>query len=427
MNSPLPYPALAHARSLPSGFLWGASSSAHQTEGNNSNSNWWHLEQAPHSPLREASGAAVDSYRRYPEDMRLLAEAGLTAYRFSIEWARIEPRPGEFDLGELDHYRNMIVTARGLGLTPVVTLHHFTSPLWFTQRGGWRAPGAVADLTRYAEAASGILSDVEWICTINEPNMVALAADLFSRQPDGTNPALDERSVSAHALPRPDDEVSKIMAEAHVAAKAVLHERTSAKVGWTVSNQAFESAPEHADVLAEVQWAWEDRFLEVARDDDFVGVQAYTTRTIGPDGPVPHEPDPSNTLTGWPNRPDALGQAIRHTWAVTRGTPVLVTENGIATADDDERVVYMSKALEGLADAVEAGAQVLGYLHWSALDNYEWGDWGPTFGLIGVDRATFARTPRPSLAWLGEVARRHSRGSAAVTEPTGGAPETLAH
>ncbi|MET0798343.1 MAG: family 1 glycosylhydrolase, partial [Rhodococcus sp. (in: high G+C Gram-positive bacteria)] len=127
---------------FPHGFLWGAATSAHQTEGDNTNSNWWHLETAANSPFKERSGRGVDAYHRYREDMRLLADAGLDSYRFSIEWARIEPRPGEFSAEALVHYRDMIETAFEFGITPVVTLHHFTNPLWFSQCGGWTAPDA---------------------------------------------------------------------------------------------------------------------------------------------------------------------------------------------------------------------------------------------------------------------------------------------
>ncbi|TMR91077.1 family 1 glycosylhydrolase, partial [Nonomuraea basaltis] len=132
----------------------------------------------------------------------------------------------------------------------------------------------------------------------------------------------------------------------------------------------------------------------------------------------PYAPDPAHTLTGWPNRPDALGMAIRNTWEVTGGTPILVTENGIATADDAERVAYIIEALRGLNAAAASGIDVRGYLYWSALDNYEWGEWGPTFGLISVDRATFARTPRRSLAWLGRMAREQRRRAVATTPNT---------
>lgn len=396
-------------RHLPSGFLWGAATSAHQTEGNNTNSNWWHLENSPTSPFAEPSGAGVDSFHRYPEDMRLLAEAGLDAYRFSIEWARIEPRPGEFSTEALRHYRSMISTARELGLTPVVTLHHFTTPMWFSQRGGWAAPDAAARFASYAAKAAEILGDVEWICTINEPNMIALLAEMPKKleAASAQTGALDDRAIAGFALPAPSDEVTQVLIDAHRSAFEVLRARTDARLGWTVSGQAFEAEPGSEEILAVLKHSWEDRYLEVARDDDFIGVQSYTTRRIGPDGLIPYSVEEQLTMTGWPNRPDAVGASIRNAWDRSGHTDVLVTENGIATADEAERVAYMEGALDAVDAAVADGIDVRGYLHWSALDNYEWGEWGPTFGLIAVDRGTFARSPRPSLAWLGGVAREH--------------------
>ena len=213
----------------------------------------------------------------------------------------------------------------------------------------------------------------------------------------------ERRRIAAH-LPVPRPEYGHRFVEVHHAVRDVLRERTDAKVGWTVANPALTAAPEHADTLRAVRYDQEDLYLEGARGDDFVGVQAYSSQTVDAHGIVPHPEHPENTLTGAAYRPDALGIALRHAWEVT-GLPLLVTENGIATADDDRRVAYTREALGHLLGAVRDGVDVRGYLHWSLLDNYEWGHGEPTFGLVAVDRATFVRTPKPSLAWLGEVAR----------------------
>jgi len=392
--------------STSSSFLWGAATSPHQTEGANTNSDWWYLENDPHSFVSEISGDAVDSYHRFPEDMRLLADAGLTAYRFGIEWARIEPAPGSFDREQLEHYRDMIETALGLGLTPVVTLHHFTSPAWFAAQGGWRHPDAVDLFARYVEKATEILDGVEWVCTLNEPNVMASMIALMS--PASAEPTADTEQVDAVtslSLPIPDGDIAEILARAHRRAVQIVHEHTSAKAGWTVAGQQLVATPGNEELFDSIRWQWEDRFLEVSRGDDFVGIQAYTSQLVDENGVVPHPPHPDNTLSGWAYRPDALEMALRHAWEVTGGTPMLVTENGIAAADDEVRIRYTDAALQGLDRAVADGLDVRGYLHWSALDNYEWGHWGPTFGLIGVDRTTFERHPRPSLAWLGARAR----------------------
>ncbi|RZU66656.1 beta-glucosidase [Microterricola gilva] len=382
---------------LHDGFLWGASTSGHQVEGGNVSSDWWRHEGSGMFP--ELSGDAVDHYHRYPEDMRLLADAGLTAYRFGIEWARIEPERGQISNAQLQHYRRMIDTAIHSGLTPVVTLHHFTSPYWFTEAGGWNADDALDRWASYVEAVIPILDGVEWVCTINEPNILALMSTFLSTPVAEAGPTMAQQGPVI-----PSVDVGQRLGEAHRVARDILRRGTSAKVGWTVAQQAFTATAGNDEVFERTVWAWEDLYLEVSRDDDFVGVQAYTSQAVDANGPVPHPASPDNTLTGWAYRPDALGMALRHAHGVT-GKPLLVTENGIATADDARRIDYTREALRHLITAVEDGIDVRGYLHWSALDNYEWGHWGPTFGLIAVDRQTFERHPKPSLAWLGQLAR----------------------
>jgi beta-glucosidase len=382
-------------------FLWGASTSPHQIEGNNLNSDWWRMEHQSQGHL-ELSGDALDSYHRYGEDMRLLADAGLNAYRFGIEWARVEPEPGEFSRAELAHYRRMIDTARGLGLEPVITLHHFSSPGWFADEGGWTSPTAVDRFSRYVERTCTILHDVNWVVTINEPNILALMSGMTAAVAEG----VDINLGAGMRMPSPSVEIGEALVRAHRAAVAVVREHTSAKVGWTVAQQALVPAPGSEKLHAELRWAWEDLYHHGARGDDFLGVQSYTSQLVDKDGIVPAPESPDNTLTGWAYRPDALGIALRHAWEATEGAiPLLVTENGIATTDDTRRIAYTTEALGHLYDAVAEGIDVRGYLHWSALDNFEWGHWAPTFGLIAVDRETFERTPKPSLAWLGEVAR----------------------
>lgn len=390
-----------------SGFLWGASTAPHQVEGNNLNSDWWVYEQR--MPYFTTSGDAVDSYHRYEEDMRLLAEAGLNAYRFGIEWARVEPLPGQFSLVELAHYRRMIDTAVRHGLTPVVTLHHFSSPRWFIEEGGWLGDTAIDRFTAYVTRVCDILDGVEWVCTINEPNMFAFMIYMAAAINADAVPPMDTPTVQpdgGFVLPRPTPEATTRLIEAHHAARAIVRERTSAAVGWTIANQAlYAAAPEYQQNLHEERHVREDVFLEASRGDDFIGVQAYSTQAVDGNGLVPHPPHPDNTLVGTAYRPDALGIAVRHAAEVTGGVPILVTENGIATADDTRRIQYTTEALTGLFSAVADGIDVRGYLHWSALDNFEWGHWEPTFGLIAVDRTTFERIPKPSLAWLGNVAR----------------------
>lgn len=394
-------------------FLWGASSSPHQIEGNNLASDWWKSEGT--MPGMEPSGDAVDSYHRYREDMQLLADAGLDSYRFGIEWARIEPRAGHVSRAELAHYRRMIDTALELGLTPVITLNHFTIPLWFAEEGGWGGDTAFDRWRSYIDTVVPILTGVEWIITFNEPNMLSMmikAQQMFNsgQMGDWVSPTVEDDTDISHSvsLPDPDAEMGRRLTELHRAVRDTIRERTGAKVGWSIACQAFTATPGNEEKLTAVRYVWEDLYLEASREDDFVGVQSYSSQAVNENGLVPHPPHPDNTLTGTAYRPDALGMAVRHA-AVVAGVPILVTENGIATADDTRRIAYTEGALSGLAEAVAIGIDVRGYLHWSILDNYEWGHWGPTFGLIAVDRTTFKRTPKPSLAWLGQRAAAHRR------------------
>jgi beta-glucosidase len=395
---------------LPDAFLWGAATAPHQIEGNNLNSDFWASEQLV--PGMERSGDACDSYHRYDEDMRLLAESGLNSYRFGIEWARIEPLPGHVSRAELAHYRRMIDTALGYGLTPVVTLHHFTNPRWFAEEGGWTGERAIERFRAYVEAATGILGGVEWVCTMNEPNMLALMVTMarFAADPEARKAWQSPTTEGGPrpVLPDPDPEVGRRLVEAHHAVRDLVRERTGARVGWTVANQALVARPGAEQKLAELSHVREDLYLEAARDDDFVGVQSYSSQWVGVDGIEPHPPHPDNTLVGTAYRPDALGIALRHTHEVTAGIPILVTENGMATDDDTRRIAYTAEALRHLGAAVADGVDIRGYLHWSLLDNYEWGHWAPTFGLVAVDRETFERRPKPSLAWLGEVAKHNA-------------------
>ncbi|QHO90351.1 beta-glucosidase [Actinomyces sp. 432] len=410
-------------------FIWGASTAAHQVEGDNIASDFWAVEHSPAGLLPEKSGSACDSFHRYREDIRLAAAGGLKAYRFSIEWARIEPADGDFSRAALLHYRDMIDACHEYGLEPIITLHHFTCPLWFTLGGGIQRADAADRFAAYVRQVSEILHDVRWIITINEPNILNLMSGLTAvigenpgteRAPAGGVAAgnaehgADDVEAAAPteqmaALPAPSLELAPKLIAMHAAARAVLRQTVpQAQVGWAIAAQAFTSTPGNDEAFERVFHQWEGVYLDATGEDDFIGVQAYTSQPVDASGPVPHPDSPENTLTGWAYRPDALGINLRRYWE-RYGKPLLVTENGIATSDDARRIAYTTEALRGLIAAVADGADVRGYCHWSLLDNYEWGRWEPTFGLIAVDRERdFARMPKPSLAWLGRIAAKNA-------------------
>ncbi|MEW9552571.1 glycoside hydrolase family 1 protein [Nonomuraea sp. NPDC050783] len=388
--------ATTQPAAFPDGFLWGASTAAHQVEGNNVASDFWQAENDGSWGLADRSGDACDSFHRWPEDLDIARDLGLNAYRFSIEWARVVPAPGHPSPAMLAHYRRMIEGCEERGLTPVVTLHHFTNPAWLTAEGGWTSDGAIAHFAEYVRAVLPILDGVRWVCTINEPNMVAFMA---ARRKQGLGDG-------SPFLSPPDPGVTAALVRAHAQARELLAAVPGVRSGWTVANQNVQDHGAGPDRTAEVSYLIDDQYLDVAKGDDFVGVQAYSRLRVGESGIVLPGPDDRRTMTGWEYYPAALEDAIRHTAArLGASTPLLVTENGIATSDDDERIAYTGEAVTGLARALADGIDVRGYLHWSLLDNYEWGSWEPTFGLVAVDRTTFRRTVKPSARWFGQLVR----------------------
>lgn len=407
---------LARATTFPADFLWGVGTSAHQYDGNNSASDYWELENSGIPLFAERSGDAIDSYRRWPDDIRLAAALGLTSYRLSIEWARLEPVRGHYSLAERERYRDMLRSCRDHGLEPVVVLQHITHPAWFTRNGGWAAPDSTAAFTEYVRFLAPILQDVGYVATINEPNILATLGGvgelIRSADPPGEYAAIAERHplqrglLGAATAPRPDERIAEGLIRAHTAARAALRNEISGRIGWTVSIQPFEAQPGFEEEAAALTRLWEDPFLQVSRDDDWVGVQTYTSWSVGPHGP--EAPGTRRTQVDWSFRPDAVGPALRHAWAVTGGVPVLVTENGVATADDAERVEYLDGATSAVSDAISDGVDVRGYLHWTFMDNFEWvSGFDVSFGLVSVDRETFTRTPKESAHWLGQFARAH--------------------
>ncbi|HKA05504.1 MAG TPA: family 1 glycosylhydrolase [Acidimicrobiales bacterium] len=382
---------------LPEGFVWGTATAAHQVEGGNWNSDWWQWEHDPASRCAEPSGDAVDQWHRYADDIAQLARFGFNAYRFSVEWARVEPEGGEWSIVALDHYRRVCATCRDHDVTPIVTYHHFTTPRWVAGMGGWIDAGTVDRFARYAERVTQHLGDlVGWACTLNEPNVVATHGYRTGIFPPG------ERSSE---LRRRANDV--FIAAHQKAAAAIKGGPGDFPVGLTLAMADFQVAEPGGEVRRDrVRHVMEDVFLEATGDDDFIGVQTYTRHRFGPDGDLGPPPDAETTQMGYEFYPEALEGTIRRAAEVTDGTPVLVTENGIGTADDARRVEYTRRALAGLGRCLHDGIDVRGYVHWSLLDNFEWAlGYRPTFGLVAVDRTTMARTPKPSADWLGALAR----------------------
>lgn len=413
-----PLPAIAEARRkrpAPPGFLWGAAISAYQSEGGNTNSDAWLMENLKPSMFKERSGDACDSYHRYAEDFAIAGGLGFNCYRLGVEWSRIEPSEGYFSEAELDHYARMLEACRARGLKPMVTLNHFTTPLWFAKRGGFEVADAPALFARYcrkvAERLGGLM---HMTTTFNEAN-IRLLVDLMP----GFQQALPAVKAAIAAAAKATDAprfsrlayadpgvVTPIMQEAHRRAyEAIKEARPSLPVGVTLTTQDIQSAGD-PDLVAVYQRKLYGDWVEVACGHaDFFGVQTYTRFVVDETGVRAPPPGAELTLSGYEFYPQALANTIR--WAHKAiGKPIHVTESGIATNDDARRVAFIDQALDGVRQCLDEGIPVHSYLYWSLLDNFEWtSGYGVPFGLVAVDRQTFKRTPRPSAAHLGRIAR----------------------
>jgi beta-glucosidase len=404
---------------FPQAFLWGAATAAHQVEGGNINSDAWLLEHVDGTVYSEPSGDACDHYHRYREDIALLAAVGLNAYRFSIEWARVEPEEGEFSLAQLDHYRRMLAACHEHGIKPMVTLHHFTSPRWIAARGGWESADTSRLFERYCEQVVKHLGDLFTVaCTINELNLgIVLQQAGFLHSDEAIVGSRWRRAAAAAMAVEPEmfsafpfcvnRRSSEVLLEAHRRAARVLRSAGNRAVGMTVAMRDLQAVPGAEDARDRAAAESQDIFLQAASADDFVGVQCYTRQRIGTAGMLPPEPGAEFTQMGYELWPDAVEAAIRQASAIAR-VPIIVTESGVATDDDSRRIDYVQRVLSGVAQCLRDGIDVRGFFYWSLLDNFEWlFGYGPKFGLIEVDRKTQRRKAKPSAEWLGRTARNN--------------------
>lgn len=419
--------------SFPADFLWGAATAAHQVEGGNVNSDWWAWENdstAAHRPA-EPSGIACDHWNRYREDIALLARAGLGVYRFSVEWARIEPLPGHFDQVALDHYSDMVDACLEQGVMPFVVLQHFTLPRWVEQAGSWLNPQMPAWFAHYTRAVMARIGKrLSYVATINEPG------NLMTRGYPRTYPTPPFKQ-DLDAFYR----ACSTLNDCHLAAREAIRQTHShIRVGMAHALQHWTSDRGGAPLVEFARTLHEDLFFREAAKDDYIGVQTYTELTVNaPAFAAPvlrtilrspmlvrklvlpvlrrsaqdierkaHKPDGTRrTLMGYPYAPKAVGHVIRRVAKLFPGKDIILTEHGIATADDAERIEYTSTSLAEISQAIAEGVPVRGYFHWSLLDNYEWWDgYRPTYGLFAVDRTTRDRSAKPSVHWLADTIRR---------------------
>ncbi len=405
--------------------LWGVAVSHYQVEGDDP-CDWSEWEAAGRT-RGGPCGPAADSWSRYEEDGSLAQAAGANAFRFSISWSRIEPRRGDYALDALDRYRRFALFLKNAGIEPAVTLFHYTHPRWFHAESPWLSPASVDAFARFADVTAGALGDsVRMFIPLNEPLVFLLAGYLDGQIPPGV--------TSARLVPRVFDH----LLAAHAAAAAAIRERVpQAAIGIAHNMMAF--APERrwnpldrllartahrcynrgiVEAFATGRWNFllpPATRMRGRRDDlpasiDFFGVNFYSRlhlRSPGRErivGDFRYRDRAGRGLTdnGWEIVPEALTPLIDE--AAQAGKPLVITENGLADADDRLRPGFLRDHVRAFAD----DPRVHGYFHWSLLDNYEWLDgFGPRFGLYEVDRTTLERRARPSVAVFRDLGRRY--------------------
>lgn len=404
----------------PKGFLWGTATAAHQVEGNNIN-NWsvWELQTAKTraesakrlwgnlpvwpkiaelatNPDNYVSGAAVDHYRRYEEDFDIIGSLGLNAFRFSIEWSRLEPDEGAWNVEALGHYRAYIASLRRRGIEPVVTLYHWTVPLWFADKGGFEKGKNIAYFERFAAYVLRELGDgIQYVVTVNEPDSVAGQGYIMLEHP-GEKSLLKAAAVYINLF------------RAH---KKVYKMAKKLNKNYIIGfSKTFAFAKTYDNGWLSKAMVWLDNLLRddiviryVGKSTDFIGVQYYFTDQHH--GWELVHGNKEVTDMGWDRQPQNLEFVLKR--LARSKKPLIITETGLADRDDHWRKEWIEKTVVSVKHALEAGVDVRGYLYWSLLDNFEWayGRW-PAFGLVCIDyEHGRTRTIRPSAHYYAAVVK----------------------
>ncbi len=397
---------------FPRGFLWGTATAAHQVEGNNSHSDWWRWEQDHPDRIQEPSGAAVDHYHRYEEDLNLARELGTNCYRFSIEWARIEPHEGDIDRHELEHYGNVLRACRVRGIKTMVTLHHFSNPQWLTDRGGWEWNGAPAAFARFTRLVAQEFCDlVDYWITFNEPMVFVSQGYVMGVWPPGKTNYLKAYRVYRH------------LTAAHRLSYRAIHEeavkkKCAAQVSAANNLISLYAYRKHKLIDKIYVWfmdkLWNHAFIDATRGHhDFLGVNYYFHQRISPGksrffGLIVDVKQEQRDMSdiGWEVYPTGLFDSLLDMQEYK--LPIFITENGIATKNDDRRARYIVSYVKELYHAIAAGIDVRGYCYWSLLDNYEWEKgFSANFGLIGVEMPSLERVVKSSARVYAQIAKEN--------------------
>lgn len=406
-----PKPAHQHdPLRFPDGFWWGTATSAHQVEGWNDNNDWWEWEhQRGTIADGQLSGRAADHYHLYREDTELMARLHQNAYRFSLEWSRIEPEPGKFNRLQLEHYFSVLQELKRHHIHPAMTLHHFTNPLWFSKMGGFASRENTERFLRYAEQVISYYHPyVDLWITINEPNIYVLMGYLLGLWPPGLK---NKRKAW---------QVYNNLAWAHRRLYEMIHNRQPrAMVGCALNVISFTPAEKHSPLqwlnVRGIDWLWNHWFLEKTHAyHDFIGVNYYVHKRIKGFRPrdwtryeTEQQESREHSDLEWEIFPPGFSDALSD--MASYRLPLYVTENGISTLNDHRRARYIVAYLKELYHAIRSGVNVKGYFHWSLLDNFEW-DKGfkARFGLVEVDFRTLQRRVRGSAQVYAEIARKNA-------------------
>lgn len=409
-------------RTFPKRFLWGAATSAHQIEGNNNNQ-WTAWENdyartraaqaeyqykdlaiwpeiAERAKTRENYLAAMasDHYHRYEEDFTILKALGMNAYRFSIEWSRIEPTEGAWNVEAIEHYRSYIETLKKMDIEPMMTLFHFTLPTWFAELGGFEKRKNVKYFLRFVEKVMSELGkDIKYVITINEPQVYVLEGYVRQEWP----PMKSSRPLAFRVLNN--------LIYAHNKAAKLIH-GLGRRYKVSIANNSLYVYPGDDAVLSRFsaaiwQYVIDDYLLKrIRRTCDFIGINYYFSSRFY--GYRIHNEDKNFSDLGWDLHPDHLEYVLERLYRKYK-LPLIVTENGLADADDSRRKWWIASSMAALQRALKEGVDVRGYFHWSLLDNYEWahGMW-PNFGLVAIDEKTMKRTVRPSAKWFAALLKK---------------------
>ena len=410
--------------SFPDKFLWGAATSAYQIEGGLYNNNWYLWERTPQRfgvpriARDEKCGLAANHYELYKEDVKLMAEFGLNAYRFSIEWSRIEPREGEFDQKAIEHYRDLIRRLKAAKIEPMITLHHFTDPIWFVDLGGWEKEQNLAYWMRYARRMfQEFQSEVTYWSTFNEFNLVPVSGWLEGGFPPGKTDFHLFATVSKHMLMGHVQtylefkKLSRTKKHQVGAILAILEARPYNR--WFILDWLAAYYEERIWMQAMIEFfatgryhvklPFRDSFTYTDTDGiramDFFGINYYTRTAVVFNFFSPtfyyriQLPGFPKTDMGWAIYPEGLYFAVKR--YASLGVPIIITESGVADATDTIRARFIQQHLYVLSEILKAGYDVRGFYYWSLLDNFEWLEgFEKRFGLFEVDYKTFKRTLR---------------------------------